>query len=398
MKDFDVSPEIGFLVSCHRGFTTTVPKIWIKTAQSLSKWLPTGNVRKIISSRISTWDEIYYNDLCNNFTKIELEDAMMYLSFITHAYIWGENDPVECIPKYLAYPLCKIASRLGRPPLLSYHSYGPNNWDLINKYEPPKLGNILVKQNFLGGKDEDWFIMIHIEIEATAGPILDHVVSAHNAVIEFKDDKIDERLNLALVHHLKEAGLQIKQINDTLCRMTEHCDPYIYYNRVRPFIHGWKNNPMYPDGMVYEGVTKYEGKGQYFRGETGSQSGIIPALDAALSIGHTNDELRTYLIEMRDYMPPKHKQFIEELEDNSLIRDAVLRSNNKEVVDAYNECVKWVYEFRSQHLKFAASFINKQAESGLMNPISVGTGGTEFMTYLKNHRDETNKYYIQVEK
>ena len=37
-------------------------------------------------------------------------------------------------------------------------------------------------------------------------------------------------------------------------RMPEKCDPFIYYNRVRPYIFGWKNNPATPDGVIYEGV------------------------------------------------------------------------------------------------------------------------------------------------
>ena len=51
-----------------------------------------------------------------------------------------------------------------------------------------------------------------------------------------------------------------------------------------------------------------------FRGETGAQSSIVPSLDAALGILHKDDPLRTYLVETRDYMPPKHRAFIEAIE------------------------------------------------------------------------------------
>ena len=36
---------------------------------------------------------------------------------------------------------------------------------------------------------------------------------------------------------------------------------------------------------------------------------FIPTLDAALMLKHSNDSLRHYLNEMREYMPPKHNQF-----------------------------------------------------------------------------------------
>jgi len=35
----------------------------------------------------------------------------------------------------------------------------------------------------------------------------------------------------------------------TLKRMPERCDPYIYFHRVRPYIHGWKNHPDLPAGV-----------------------------------------------------------------------------------------------------------------------------------------------------
>jgi indoleamine 2,3-dioxygenase len=34
--------------------------------------------------------------------------------------------------------------------------------------------------------------------------------------------------------------------------MGEKCDPYIYYQRVRQPMSGWRNNPDLPDGLVYE--------------------------------------------------------------------------------------------------------------------------------------------------
>ena len=70
-----------------------------------------------------------------------------------------------------------------------------------------------------------------------------------------------------------------------------------------------------PEGVIYEGVEAYGGRPQQFRGETGAQSSIVPALDAMLGVGHKEDALRTYLQEMRTYMPPAHRAFIEALEE-----------------------------------------------------------------------------------
>jgi indoleamine 2,3-dioxygenase len=175
--------------------------------------------------------------------------------------------------------------------------------------------------------------------------------------------------------------------------MPERCDPFIYYHRVRPFIHGWKNNPALPNGIVYTGVEEYREAPQYFRGETGAQSSIIPALDAALGITHAEDPLTVYLAAMRHYMPPAHRAFLEALERQQdhqgrpwlagYIHDH--QSRHPEMWSAYCQCVQLLARFRATHLDYAATYIHQQSETQSSNPTSVGTGGTPFMTYLKKH-------------
>ncbi len=61
--------------------------------------------------------------------------------------------------------------------------------------------------------------------------------------------------------------------------------------------------------------------------------------------------------------------------------------------DLYNECVSLIEQFRTQHLKFAASYINQQTTKS-NNDTDVGTGGTPFMQYLKKHRDENSQHLL----
>ncbi len=175
----------------------------------------------------------------------------------------------------------------------------------------------------------------------------------------------------------------------TMRRMPEHCDPYIYYHRVRPYIHGWKNHPDLPDGLIYEGVDAYAGRPQKFRGETGAQSSIVPALDATLGVAHQQDELSLYLQEMRTYMPPEHRAFIESLESRTPVRPFVQSCGRPSLTAIFNACTDAVEKFRSLHLEYAAKYIFHQAQTDSKNPHAVGTGGTPFMQYLKKHRDET---------
>jgi indoleamine 2,3-dioxygenase len=178
--------------------------------------------------------------------------------------------------------------------------------------------------------------------------------------------------------------------------MPENCDPYIYYSRVRPYIHGWKDNPALPGGIVYAGVAAYGGKPQKFRGETGAQSAIIPSLDAVLGIEHKDDPLKIYLMELRDYMPPTHRNFIKSLEAGASVRRYV-RENHRSrpfLREAYNACIGLIERFRSRHFEYAGRYIQKQHQQRDSNPTEVGTGGTPFLLYLRKHRDETAAHLI----
>ncbi len=246
-------------------------------------------------------------------------------------------------------------------------------------------------QNFLGGLDEEWFVVVHIQIEQQAGPGLDGLVRSINAASKGKDEEV-----LSGLQALASAQTAMR---DTLLRMKERCDPYVYYTRVRPYIHGWKNSPSLPDGLIYDNVEAYAQKPQQFRGETGAQSSIVPCLDAGLGIHHAPDPLTVYLQEMREYMPPRHRDFLQALESQTDNRgDAVLsgyvrdrRQSHPELWSAYCACVDLLAKFREIHIGYADSYINRQHQTSTTNPTAVGTGGTPFMTYLQKHLDETKQ-------
>lgn len=354
---------------------------WENTARELAKFLVTGKIRSVI-------EKLTPFEVSQLLTKAECERAMLILSYLGHAYVWGQYEPVDRLPENLAMAWYEIAKRVGRPPVLSYASYALYNWRKIDEQKPIELGNIVLLQNFLGGIDEEWFILVHVDIEAKAIPGLLALIPAQDAVL--KNDIG------ALIKYLKILSTSLIAMCHTLDRMPEHCDPYIYYNRVRPYIHGWKNNPVLPQGLLYVGVSAYENKPQKFKGETGAQSSIIPAFDAALGIKHEDNPLKTHLSEMRDYMPTPHRLFIESLEKNTSIREYVLQHAKQNTIlrDSYNDCIRLISQFRSTHFKYAAQYIQKQCQTSTANPIDIGTGGTPFMEYLRIHKQETEKYLI----
>jgi indoleamine 2,3-dioxygenase len=349
-------------------------------ASELPKLLLTGKVQETIdglkANALSIKPLLKKNDLR------EIKLSMVHLSFIAHAYIWGGKKPSKILPEVISKPWVEVSSILGRPPILSYASYCLDNWYRVDKSKNISLENVALITNFLGGVDEDWFVTIHVCIENAAK---DAVTAAYeiSRLKSNKDKKLDDGLRRIII--------SLREVNAIFSRMPEKCDPYVYYHRVRPFIFGTKDNPDLKKGLVYE--NQFNNKPQFFRGETGAQSSIMPFLDGALGIYHTKDHLRHYLNEMRDYMPPEHRNMIEEVENISKAKELI--DGSKSLTNKYNKCLEEIRKFRALHLEFAASYIHKQSQ--IKNPFGTGgstikgTGGTPFMKYLKKHRDETEK-------
>ena len=380
LKQFELSRERGFLpaqdpvLELPREFAR-----WDEIARDLPKLLAAGRARAALAA-------LPVLDPATLPAGGPLRRAMLVLSYFGHACVWGGAEPAGAIPAPVAVPWCAVAARIGRPPVLSYASYALDNWRRIDAGGPLELGNLAIVQNFLGGADEDWFILVHLEIEARAASVLRELGPATACA------KADDEHGLA--RRLETIASGIESLCRSLGRMPELCDPYVYYRRVRPYIHGWKDHPLLPEGVVYEGVTALGGRPQRLRGETGAQSGIVPTIDAALGVEHAGDPLRAYLAEMRDYMPPRHRAFLEALESAPSIRAAVLRGSAPDLHTAYDDCLRWLEAFRSTHLDYAARYIHHQSATGAANPTSVGTGGTPFMAYLRKHRDETARHKV----
>lgn len=186
--------------------------------------------------------------------------------------------------------------------------------------------------------------------------------------------------------------------------MGERCDPYIYHQRVRTFMSGWTHEAMPPEGLTYEGImapsdgvdvapsadvdtapsdtptvpsrppaTPSFRTERYF-GETGAQSSVVPALDAALGIGMSEDKLLPYLLAMRRYMPPEHAGFIEALERGPSLRDAVIAHADSTLIGAYDRCVAALVAFRKLHFELAFTYV-RQWDTRKDEEIQ-GTGGT----------------------
>ena len=225
LSNFDISPDLGFLPH-ESGEPLPHAPLLNQLGQDLPKLLSARMVRRFVDEHQamlsvvpSTWRE----DECRT--------AMRILSFAGHAYVWEvPEQPAAALPKQLAVPWHEVANRLGRPPVLSYASYALDNWKRLDPAKPVELDNIVLRQNFLGGLDEEWFVVVHVQIERQAGPGLAGLVQAMQGAVNNREE--DVLLGLRALAQAQTA------MRDTLLRMKERCDPYVYYTRVRPYIHG----------------------------------------------------------------------------------------------------------------------------------------------------------------
>ena len=380
IADYGITEEFGYLPAHDPAQSLSAGnEEWDQFGKDLPKLLMGTNFRK----RVQALPKFNIDKLNG---EAEIARAMLVLSYIGQAYQWSDNEAATVMPQVLAKPWYEVGKLVGRPPILSYQSYASDNWRRFDQAGPIECGNIGLLQCFLGGQDEEWFILIHIDIEKKAGKALKAIEEAQAAVVAQDAEKVE-----AALIKMRAA---LTAMYEVLGRMPERCDPYIYFHRVRPYIFGWRNNPSLPDGVVYEGVDEYKGVGQKFRGETGAQSAIIPAMDGVLGIEHEKDELREYLMEMRTYMPPKHVAFIEAVEAGPSVRNFVTTIKKSSLTQVFNDCIELVANFRAMHLEYAGTYIHAQAQATPGNPSAVGTGGTPFMIYLRKHRDETKKQTV----
>jgi indoleamine 2,3-dioxygenase len=299
----------------------------------------------------------------------EIERLFVAFSYFASAYVHAPGLPaMDRLPACLAAPLVRLAQHVDRPPILSYASYCLHNWRRIDPAGPVALGNIQLLQNFSlpgeGKEDEDWFILVHVDIEARAGAALRASQSAKGVT----DPRTMETL-------LETAAASMHLMNQTLNRMPEGCSPDVYFRKVRPYIFGFTN-------IIYEGC--FNNVPQSYRGETGAQSSIVPTLLMALGVKHKNSMLTQHLEDMQTYMPTPHRRFIRE---TASVRDFVIANGGK-LKDLYNACLAELIAFRSRHFEYAVNYIEKKVD----NPIA--TGGTPYVPWLRQLIEETKEYYV----
>lgn len=356
--DFQVSEARGFLPEADPLQRLDAFPAWEAVASDLSHLINASRVREAVLA-LPVMDTARLN------TVAEQERAMMLLSFMGHAVLRDRPGAPQSIPAQIAVPWCALAAALDRPPVLSHASVVLNNWRRIDPDGPIALGNLATLVQFHGGLDEAWFYLVTVEIEAIGARGVHHLLEAALSA---------ERGDLqGAASHLTQAAATLAQMTTSLEKLYERCDPYIFYQRVRPFLSSL-------DEVEYEGVTP---RRQSHHGGSAAQSSLLQSYDHALGLSHPAEPSRSYMRQMLRHMPKPHRDFIEFVGAMSL-REPCTRSAQSR--DAWTACVEALAAFRQRHLEVVARYVVAQAggTSG-----GKGTGGTNPMVFLKQMKRDT---------
>ncbi|MFM6517974.1 MAG: hypothetical protein ACKPHO_03815 [Dolichospermum sp.] len=372
LSAYEIDPVRGFLPS-EDPLTQLPPAFiaWEEISAQVPALLTAGKIRQVLD-KMPILDPVALEN------KRQLYRAFLLLSVMANAYIMGETEQASILPRNIAMPLWYVAQKVGMPPVFTYFSMMLYNWFRIDPSAPIDLDNLAISRSYQGSQDEHWFYLNMVAIEAKGGPAVKAMAEIQSAITS--DDGVTIEQNLTEI-----IAVQEKMIT-TLKRLAEKCDPYIFYNRLRPILDAWK----YP-GVLYEGVSEQP---QMWIAASAAQCSLFHAFDIAFGIDH-QDQGGQFLRQMREYMPLKHRQFLVELEAGPSLREYILhkKPDYLRIKELYNQSVELLDAFRKKHLEISVNYVVKQARK---KEIGVsGTSGTNVTRFLGQVRRETSEYVIK---
>jgi indoleamine 2,3-dioxygenase len=297
-------------------------------------------------------------------------------------------------------------------PVATYAAYNLWNWrPLEEDLDITQPENLVALHTASGSEDESWFFIISNAMEARAGPMIETMLAAIDAV---DMDDVD-----TVIDSLKSFKRSMDSIGGLVERMDERCDPQRFYHEIRPILAGSMNMEAagLPNGVFYD---EGDGKGSWrrYRGGSNGQSSLLQFCDAVLSVNHARCD--GFHAEMRQYMPGPHARFLEDVETIANIRSYVeSHQEDDALLSAFNNAVAALSTFRDKHIALVTRYIiipsrmgkpagaikrrdiatlsTKMAQEEPHTRELVGTGGTKLIPFLRTSRDETIEATVATE-
>lgn len=377
LSDYQISRVTGFLPASPP--LVRLPGEHFEPWEDLISRLPELNKAKQLRAEVEKLPEREFSHLTLH-SQAEWRRAYILLTFIGQSYIWGEGQQglVDRLPSKLAKPWCMVSDHLHLKPVVCYASTVLYNFSLTDPLGPWDADNLDAINTFTGTVDEAWFYVVPILIELAAVPALRAIEGV------FVDLQYGRKENVGICLQLVRDSLKTMRLE--LARMFEKCSPVTFFTKIRPFQAGSKGLDVLPEGIVFEGV---DSKPRRYNGASAAQSSIIHVFDIFLGAVHSGSE-KDFLEAMRTHMPQGHADFLKKLGEMPSIRDYCICSRDCDLIAQYNGAVEEFGQFRSDHVVLVTRYIVNQQEHSVNSSLdNKGSGGTDFMKFLKKVRDET---------
>lgn len=223
-------------------------------------------------------------------------------------------------------------------------SYALYNYKRIDKSKPLDYDNTELIRAFSGCPGEHGFILVHVAMVKHSGPLTTASMAALDAASMGNRPAFDKAMQDMLNAY--------QTVNGVMETMWGRSKPEAYMS-YRTWIYGTKNQPMFPNGVIYEGVSDEPFK---MRGESGANDSMIPLGDNLLEITSQMpvNPLTEVLRDFRTYRPRNHQSFINYVQDRATavgIREFALANANSAAWYLAN--VDQIREFRNRHVSEA---------------------------------------------
>ncbi|EAR86314.2 indoleamine 2,3-dioxygenase family protein (macronuclear) [Tetrahymena thermophila SB210] len=273
------------------------------------------------------------------------------------------------LPANISVPLVSLAKQLDAKPFMEYSCYATFNWEKIDPTSNLDPQNIRLIRHLEGSQHETGFAAVHIAMVQHSGELVSNVQD----ILDSVEKKDREEFDICLKKMLETT----KIINVKMDTMWEYSSPKAF-NNFRSYMMGIKSQPMFPKGVVYEGVSK---EPTFYRGVSAANDSIIPTIDNLLELTNNlpDNSFTDMLRDFRTYRPVNHNAYLSYVEEKAksigVHAFATLDSNSTVL---YQALLDQVSEFRERHWRFTKNYILKHSKH------PRATGGTPIITWLPN--------------
>jgi len=276
----------------------------------------------------------------------------------------------KVLPKNIAVPLVKVSNKINSKPFMEYAlSYALYNYKKLNHSNGLNYDNLALIRAFAGSESEKGFVLNHVTMVSYSPGLVRYAVGTLNAAETNDRAKFDNSMS----------GLfeTYESINREMEMMWSRSVPEDYV-KFRTFIMGTKNQTMFPDGVVYEGVSDDP---VTYRGESGANDSMIPLGDNLLQISELmpDNPLTEVLRDFRSYRPTNHREFLEFVQAKAMmvgVKQYAMKDANSAAI--YLSNIDQIRAFRHRHWNFTKEYILKHTSH------PVATGGSPIVTWLPN--------------